>query len=545
MEGHLSSKAAAAWGSAVGAILAVPLLVLIVLGDSVAGLAHVPFDVFAWLTRILPGQIVTFGIDTMVDLLMLLGLDVSKTAKSAEHVMAYALSFGALVVVAALFFAATASLDRARSVVAGSAVGLALASAAALLGITLYTTATAPALLWVPWVLVVFTAWGASLGWARGRFLPESGVQAADSFSVDQLDRRRFLIRLGGASAVVTVSGVGLDLLAARSESSTRERVSSRGPETLGAPATGDGASERDLGFELAPGTRSELTAVEDHYLIDINPRPPAVDEETWRLRFTGLVDSPQELSLAEIKGYPKIERYITLSCISNRLGGDLIGTTKWTGVSLQQVLADVGLREQATHLEIRSVDGFHESLALELVDSDPRIMLVYAWDDEPLTRAHGAPLRIWIPDRYGMKQPRWIQEIEATDEFRAGYWVERGWNRDAIVRTTSVIDTVAEPVVDPDAVSKVPIGGIAYAGARGISRVEVRIDGGEWLNAMLREPLSDTTWVLWRYDWPFEEGEHLFEVRCYEADGTRQIEQEMAHRPSGATGVHSVRETL
>ena len=122
----------------------------------------------------------------------------------------------------------------------------------------------------------------------------------------------------------------------------------------------------------------------------------------------------------------------------------------------------------------------------------------------------------------------------------RDSYWVERGWDEVARVRATSVVDTVADDAVfERDGQTLVPVGGIAYAGARGISRVEVRVDGGAWEPAQLREPLSDTTWVLWRFDWPFTEGNHRMEVRCFEADGTPQIEAQTGNRPSGATGIH------
>jgi hypothetical protein len=148
----------------------------------------------------------------------------------------------------------------------------------------------------------------------------------------------------------------------------------------------------------------------------------------------------------------------------------------------------------------------------------------------------------VWIPDRYGMKQPKWITGIEIVDEYREGYWVERGWDETAQVKTTSVIDTVAvNAVIEQGQQRLVPIGGIAFSGDRGISRVEVRVDNGPWQAAQLRSPLSETTWVIWRYDWPFQAGAHTFEVRCAEGDGSPQIEEMQDSRPSGATGIHSV----
>jgi hypothetical protein len=166
--------------------------------------------------------------------------------------------------------------------------------------------------------------------------------------------------------------------------------------------------------------------------------------------------------------------------------------------------------------------------------------LLCYDWDGHPIPEEHGFPLRIWIPDRFGMKQPKWITGIEVTDTYEEGYWVERGWDEVAQVKTTSVIDTVAvNAVYESGGRQVVPVGGIAFSGDRGISKVEVRVDGGQWTEAQLRSPLSETTWAIWRYDWPFEAGHHLFEVRCVDGNGDPQIEQASEAHPSGATGIH------
>ena len=165
--------------------------------------------------------------------------------------------------------------------------------------------------------------------------------------------------------------------------------------------------------------------------------------------------------------------------------------------------------------------------------------MLGYDWADEPLTDPHGFPLRIHIPDRYGMKQPKWITKIEALDHDVDGYWVVRSWDKEAIVRATSVIDTVATSnVFTQDGQDYIPVGGIAWAGARSISKVEVSVDDGDWVEAELRDPLSKKTWVIWRYDWLFEAGSHTFAVRCYDGNGVMQITENNPEHPSGATGI-------
>jgi hypothetical protein len=170
----------------------------------------------------------------------------------------------------------------------------------------------------------------------------------------------------------------------------------------------------------------------------------------------------------------------------------------------------------------------------------DPRTLLVYEMNDEPLPHEHGFPLRIYIPNRYGMKQPKWILKMNAIDFEGPGYWVDRGWSEEDFVVTTSVVDTEAAPsgIVEGDLF---PIGGIAYSGARGISKVEVKVDDGAWEPAELREPpLSPLTWVQWRFDWPLKLGSHTFQVRAYDGDGEIQIQETRGVRPDGATGIHS-----
>lgn len=169
--------------------------------------------------------------------------------------------------------------------------------------------------------------------------------------------------------------------------------------------------------------------------------------------------------------------------------------------------------------------------------------MLAYEWDGVPLRARHGFPLRVYIPDLYGMKQPKWIESIEAVDAWAPGYWVQRTWDRTAQIRATSVIDTVATNMMLGAAQAgdmAIPIGGVAHAGARGISKVEVKVDDGAWQQAELREPMSGLTWVLWRFEWPFEPGEHTFTVRCTDGNGETQITERRPPHPSGATGLNN-----
>jgi len=287
-----------------------------------------------------------------------------------------------------------------------------------------------------------------------------------------------------------------------------------------------------------APGTRLELTPTEDFYRIDINTRPPAIDGDRWQLEVAGLFDNAQPLTLSALTAYPPVVQPITLSCISNRIAGDLISTGNWIGVRLRDVLKDLGLRPEAQALYVEAEDGFYETVVMEDM-MDPRTLLVYGMNGETLPEGHGYPLRIYIPNRYGMKQPKWIVRIEAVEGERKGYWVDRGWSLEARPQIVSVIDTVAtEDATD----GRVPVGGIAWAGDRGVQKVELQIDGGEWLEAKLRTPpLSPLTWVQWRYDWPAAPGRHTLRVRATDGTGVLQTEKKSTPHPDGATGYHEV----
>jgi DMSO/TMAO reductase YedYZ molybdopterin-dependent catalytic subunit len=303
--------------------------------------------------------------------------------------------------------------------------------------------------------------------------------------------------------------------------------------------SSGNAFPNANASVQPVPGTRPEFTPLKDHYKMFNKPVPPEPVIQDWRLRVNGMVEEPLEISLDDFKRYEPFHAFITLACISNPLGGPWISTTRWTGVSMQKILPSWKLKRQATHLRIDGADGFFECVALETIRADERVMLVYELDGVPLPMDHGFPLRIYIPSRYGMKQPKWIATIEATDHWEPGYSVVNTWDKDAIMETTSIIDTV---ITSESHEMKTPrsvlVGGIAHAGARGISKVEVMVDDGEWQEAQLRAPLSELTWVLWRYDWPFQEGEHTFSVRTYDGGGALQKEEPSPPYPDGATGI-------
>ena len=575
MDGEMHGKLpkSPGWGALAGGLLTAPLIGLMFLVDKLLGLPFVPFALFDWIVREMPGPLVTMGIDLMIDGLRLFGLSVAAAAKTAEQLGAVLLFFLIGVAVGAVFFAVLRppSADSRQweggplsgffsRPLPGLIVGLAFGLPMIMVSLPMSQSDTNPALTFIV-LLLLFLAWGLAAGRLRHRLAgpsPEAarpvlpsrpaGGELAEEGEVREaqvLNRRQFLVRLGAATATVTVASAGLGAVLSREEQTriAESVAESMPPEAMPPrrPLPNDGDP-----VTPAPGTRPEYTPVEDHYQVFLRSEPTFIDISNWILPIHGLVANPVELTIDQIRAYPARDQYVTLSCISGRIATTLISTTWWTGVSLQKVLATVQPQPNAKYLVIKSADGFFETVALDLINSDERIMLCYAWDGEPLPFDHGFPLRIWLPDRYGMKQPKWIIDIEVTDEYREGYWVERGWDEVARVMTTSVIDTVAvRDVIDREGRRLVPVGGIAFAGARGISKVQVQVDGGPWQDAQLRSPLSETTWVIWRYDWPFAAGNHTFAVRCAEGDGTPQIEEERGNRPSGATGIHRRKATV
>jgi len=530
-------------GFLVGVLLAAPLTAVLYLANQLFDLAFIPFDLFNWVTKILPGPLVTFGIDLMIDTLLFLGINVADAAKTAEQMMAV---FGFFVLAtllgAGFYIYATLSKSKpgiALGLIMGALFGLPMIAVSIGVGSSVQNP-----FINILWLVFLFAVWGILLSQVTARLLRyevEETQESMDNGEVQRLNRRQFLITLGATSASVTVVGAGLAVILERAdrsrqllelEDSKAHKVES--PEGKQLPNIDDPVTP-------APGTRPEYTPLKDHYEVFIEVEPTVIEGDIWHLPVTGLVETPLMLTLNDLReNYPSRSQYITISCISGRVGTSLIGTTIWEGVSVQDVLADAGLKPEARYLKINSGDGFYETVPLELIDSDDRIMFCYNWDGNPLPIEHGFPLRIWIPDRYGMKQPKWITSVEVTDIYEEGYWVERGWDEIAQVKATSVIDTVAVNAIEESGGEQlVPIGGIAFSGDRGISKVEVRMDGGPWQEARLRSPLSETTWVIWRYDWPYKAGDHTFEVRCEEGDGTPQIAEVAKARPSGATGYH------
>ena len=536
-------------GAVTGALLTATLIGVSFAAWRIAGLPFVPFDAFDLGARVLPGKIISFSISAIVAVIRTLHLGpTSVVAKMVEQAIGVAGLFFTGVAGGMILFAILRVLKEnyvyLLSILMGIAVGIPLM----LISLHMSHTSSVPPTVGAVWILFTFILWGALFGLSYRHLSAEISrvslppkVVAEQKVSAGRLDRRRFLVQLGGVTAIITVSGTVVGTLVQGKRNKQSISVSEM------RWSTSHPLPNAEAIVKPAPGTRPEFTTLEKHYRIDINTIPPAIDVQKWQLKFDGLISKPLNMSLNQLRSRETMNQFITLSCISNPIGGDLIGTTRWTGVSLQKLLPELNLEPEATHLKILSVDGFYEVVPLDLIRTDERVMLTYAWDGVPLSLAHGFPLRIYVPDVYGMKQPKWIESIEATDHWEPGYWVVRGWDKVAQMKATSVIDTVVTDatIKNEKGQTLVPIGGIAHAGARGISKVEIKIDDNPWQEVELRTPLSDLTWVIWRYNWPFKSGSHTFTVRCYDGSHTPQIVTPSPPDPSGATGLYIEKTTL
>ena len=328
-------------------------------------------------------------------------------------------------------------------------------------------------------------------------------------------------------------------------------------------------------GFEnsvLSPLLQYEVTPTDLFYRIDISPIIPSINVETWRLSVKGLVDNPIEITYDQLKTMPSVEQFSTLSCVSNKVGGDLISNAIWKGVPLKNILEQARIRPDAEYVVFRCFDGYDVGIPLEIALEDGTI-LAYDMNRATLNPAHGYPLRAIVPNIYGMMNAKWITEIEVVDYVYEGFWQRKGWSNTARINTLSTIvipgnaslrswcvgccpassnfaGSSNNSSTSPSSSSSIPgrtatLGGIAFAGTRGISKVQVSIDSGAtWIDATLKEPLSPYSWVMWASELNLpgqQEDEYRVSVRAIDKAGNVQTSEIREPFPDGSTGYHII----
>ncbi len=392
---------------------------------------------------------------------------------------------------------------------------------------------------------VAAAATGISIGsglWVLGWLLDRSRPAAAATSSGDgppaempDWSRRSFMIQAGAVGVgAVALGVVGRTLL-------ERQRAApvGSGPAVPPASVTVPGfGPDADLSPAVA-GLTPIIMPNDRFYRIDTSLLTPSVDTATWTLRIHGLVDRETTLTWEQLIALPVFEQYVTIACVSNEVGGRLVGNAKWTGVRLRDVLEIAGVQPSATQLVGRSVDGWTAGMPTAWVmDPAREPMIALKMNDEPLPPIHGYPARLIVPGLYGyVSATKWLKELELTTlEGFDGYWVPLGWAKEAPILTQSRIDTPRGGVK----AGQVAIAGVAWAPDRGISRVEVAVDG-VWRDARLSTPLADSTWVQWVTDWAATPGQHLVAVRATDGTGVVQTELQSPPAPDGARGYHTI----
>ena len=350
-------------------------------------------------------------------------------------------------------------------------------------------------------------------------------------------DRRRFLIFSGATVATATVAGA----LGVQKEG---ERVSElRDAAAVPLPDTDvDAAPEIPADAELFDDTPF-VTPNGDFYRIDTAFSFPRIDVDKWSFEITGMVDNPMTVTYADLLARPQVERVVTLCCVSNEVGGDLIGNAVWRGVMLSDLLNEAGVQSSAEQVFSTSVDGWTCGFPVAAAFDGRNAMVAVGMNGVALPLEHGFPARLVIPGLYGyVSATKWLAKIKLTSWDEEGYWVPRGWSRDAPIKTQSRIDVVRAASGQSGPASEYVVAGVAWAQHRGVDKVEVRIDDEPWQEAKLGANVTDDAWRQWLIEWNATPGEHHIQVRATDKTGETQTEEKARPDPNGATGYHRIR---
>ena len=379
---------------------------------------------------------------------------------------------------------------------------------------------------------------GAALWWLAGRAAPSEAAssEVAPSEVAPEVpsSRRAFFTAAAGLTAAGVAAGATGRWLGARfsAAASRAQVVLPRALRPL--PAVPAGV---EVGVA---GVSPFVTPNSDFYRIDTALTVPQVPVDTWRLRIDGMVRQPLELSYDDLLGRDLVEADITMTCVSNEVGGGLVGNARWLGVRLDELLDEVGVEDRADQVVGRSFDGYTCGFPVETLDGRDALVAV-GMNGEPLPLRHGFPARLIVPGLYGyVSATKWLTQIELTrfDAFDQ-YWVPRGYAQRAPIKTASRIDTPRGLAKVP--AGPVPIAGVAWAQTRGIGGVEVRVDDGPWQRAELAEALNDAVWRQWKLVWDAVPGRHTITVRASEQDGAIQTDERSEPLPNGSSGHHQI----
>ncbi len=356
---------------------------------------------------------------------------------------------------------------------------------------------------------------------------------AIESADLDPDGRRRFLRGLGLTAGVAVAGGVvGRWLTERQAVAKARDNVvlppARQSPPAV--PATA-----------RVPGVTPYVSSNADFYRIDTALYPPQVDPSTWELRIHGMVRNPITITWEQLLRRPMIERHVTLACVSNEVGGDLIGNALWLGTPIRELLDEADPLPGADQVIQRSVDGWTCGTPTAVLRDGRDALLTIGMNGQPLPVEHGFPVRMVVPGLYGyVSACKWITEIELSrfDDFDA-YWARRGWSAQGPIKTQSRIDTPRDGAARP--AGTVVAGGVAWAQHTGIAKVEVQVDDEPWAEATLAGTVSADTWRQWSYSWTATPGVHRLRVRATDRRGRTQTSIPAPPDPDGATGWHAV----
>ncbi|WP_048546838.1 molybdopterin-dependent oxidoreductase, partial [Nostocoides jenkinsii] len=343
--------------------------------------------------------------------------------------------------------------------------------------------------------------------------------------------RRGFIGGALGVTALSVLAAVGGQL---RSGAQTIKKIV--------LPAAADKAKPLPTGLEgTVPGISPLRTPTDKFYRVDTNLTVPKVDVDTWTLEIDGMVEKPFTMTFAELSEMPLIERDITMTCVSNEVGGGYIGAARWLGVRLTDVLDRAGITGSPDQVLSTAVDGFTISTPLAVVRDGRDAMIAIGMNGAQLTDTHGFPARLITPGLYGfVGATKWLTKLTLTTyAAEQSYWTKRQWATDAPIKTSARIDT-PEPLSTIKA-GMTAIGGVAWAQHRGVGKVEVKIDDGDWQETKLGPDVNIDYWRQWYLPWDAKPGLHRIAVRAVDRQGRAQITERATPFPSGSSGIQEV----